>query len=523
MTGPPGETGGGAGNVRRVTSAVVWNFLGKGFVLVVRFAESVILVRLLGREEYGLYGSLINLEAILVLVISLGFENALSRFVPQFRAEGDTGKIRSLLGKVFKVRTLLLIPAAAALLAGGGYISTTFYHGLLPPGLLKAVFVLVAIVSFHSLFRTVLDSFFHVKLISIVDALTQGAYILTALALLGAGYGLAGVFTALILAQGAAAAVLWSRFGRALRELPAAGTGSSDVRRRRVIAYSGSLYLFGILLYVLGKGLDVLLIGVLLGDLSQVAWYMIAFNLAYYSLSVMDIAVSANFIVSLIVEANTAGNRGLLRKIFTGLFEFIYVYALPVAVGGLILAGDVVGFLYGEENRGAASMMVMFIGAMTVSKLSSVTSYFLVVLDKEKTLVTARLVFGAINLALALYLIPRYGAAGAVAATSVVMVGITAFEAWLVGRILSPRYSPSFIAKSVAAAALMAAVVWPAHHWWNAGPALEVPVLVAAGAAVYLLGIRVLRPFSPEVSDLLTGTNYPFRSVALGLLGLKPK
>jgi O-antigen/teichoic acid export membrane protein len=523
MTDPPGGQRGGAGNVRRVTSAVVWNFLGKGFLLVVRFAESVILVRLLGREEYGLYGSLINLEAILVLVISLGFENALSRFVPQFRAEGDTGKIRSLLATVFRVRALLLIPAGAAILAGGGYISTVFYHGLLPPGLLDAVFALVAIVSFHSLFRTVLDSLFHVKLISVVDALTQGAYLLAALALLAAGYGLGGVFAALIAAQGTAALVLWSRFGRALRELPAAGTGSSDVGKRRVIAYSGSLYLFGILLYVLGKGLDVLLIGVLLGDLAQVAWYMIAFNLAYYSLSVMDIAVSANFIVSLIVEANTAGNRGLLRKIFTGLFEFIYVYALPVAVGGLILAPEVVGFVYGEANRGAASLMIVFIGAMTVSKLSSVTSYFLVVLDREKTLVTARGVFGAINLALALYLIPRYGAAGAVAATSAVMVGITIFEAWLVGRILSPRYNPSFILKSAGAAAMMAAVIWPLHAWWNAGPAIQVPVLVAAGAAVYLLGIRLLRPFSPEVSDLLTGTDYPLRGTVLGLLGLNRK
>jgi O-antigen/teichoic acid export membrane protein len=521
MEGPAGAKG--DGNVRRVTSAVVWNFLGKGFVLAVRFAESVILVRLLGREEYGLYGSLINLEAILALVISLGFESALSRFVPQFRAEGDIGKIRSLIRRAFRVRALLLVPAGAAILLGGGYISTTFYHGLLPEGLLNAVFALVVIVSFHSLFRSILDSFFHVRFISIVDAATQSAYILTALALLGAGYGLGGVFFALILAQGTAALILWSRFGRALRELPPEGAGSSAVGKRRVIAYSGSLYLFGILLYVLGKGLDVLLIGVLLGDLTQVAWYMIAFNLAYYSLSVMDIAVSANFIVSLIVEANTAGNRGLLRKIFTGLFEFIYVYALPVAAGGLILAPDVVRFVYGAENQGAAALMVVFIAAMTVGKLSSVTSYFLVVLDRERTLVTARAAFGVINLALALCFIPRYGALGAVAATSAVMVGITIFEAWLVWKILSPRYNVSFIVKTAGATALMAAVVWPAHVLWDAPAAIEVPVLVAAGAAVYALGIRFLRPFSPEVTDLLSTTEYPFRSAVLGLLGLARK
>jgi O-antigen/teichoic acid export membrane protein len=320
-----------------------------------------------------------------------------------------------------------------------------------------------------------------------------------------------------------AALILWSRFGKALRELPPEGAGSSEVGKRRVIAYSGSLYLFGILLYVLGKGMDVLLIGVLLGDLTQVAWYMIAFNLAYYSLSVMDIAVSANFIVSLIVEAHTAGNMGLLRKIFTGLFEFIYVYALPVAAGGLILAPEVVKFVYGAENAGAAALMVLFIAAMTVGKLSSVTSYFLVVLDREKTLVTARAVFGAINLALALFLIPRYGALGAVAATSAVMVAITLFEAWLVGKILAPRYDVRFIAKTAAAAALMAAVVGVAHGAWDAHPAIAVPVLVAGGALVYLLAVRTLRPLSPEVSDLLSTTDYPFRPAVLAVLGLDRK
>jgi O-antigen/teichoic acid export membrane protein len=512
---------GGAGNVRRVTSAVFWNFFGKTFLLAVRFAESVILVRLLGGETYGLYGSLINLEAIVVMVISLGLENAISRFAPQLAAEGDSGKLRSLLKKIFGIRTVLLVPAGVALIAGGGLISSAFFHGLLPPAFLRAVFILVVIVSFHSLFRTFLDSFFHVKYISLVDALTQGAYIAGAGVAVWMGAGLGGVFSALILTQGAAAIALFMKFGFTLEALPEK-RGSSGVAGRRVIGYSWTLYLFGILLYVLGKGMDVLLIGVLIGDLTQVAWYLIAFNLAYYSLSVMDIAVSANFIVSLIVEAHTARNEPLLRKIFTGLFEFIYVYCLPVAAGGLILAPWIVRLVYGPENAGAALLMVVFIAAMTIGKLSSITSYFLVVLDREKTLVRARALFGVVNLAGALYLIPRWGALGAVAATSVVMVGITAFEVWLVGRVLRPRYSAGFIMKSLASTLAMAVVVGVPGYLWDGQVALKVPVLVACGALVYLWGIRTLRPFSPEVVDLLSKTDYPFRSAFLKLLAIPP-
>jgi len=515
---PAGE---GGGNVRRVTSAVFWNFFGKTFLLGVRFAESVLLVRLLGGEAYGLYGSLINIEAIAVMAISLGLENAISRFAPQLTAEGDTGKLKSLLKKIFGIRTILLVPAGAALIAGGGWISATFFHGLLPPGFLRAVFVLVVIVSFHSLFRTFLDSFFHVKYISMVDAVTQGAYIAGAAAAVWMGAGLKGVFSALILTQGAAAIALFMKFGKTLEGLPGK-RGSSRIAGSRVIGYSWSLYLFGILLYVLGKGMDVLLIGAITGDLTQVAWYLIAFNLAYYSLSVMDIAVSANFVVSLIVEAHTARNEPLLRKIFTGLFEFIYVYCLPVAAGGLLLAPWIVRFVYGPENAGAAALMVVFIAAMTVGKLSSITSYFLVVLDREKTLVGARFLFGLLNLAGALFLIPRWGALGAVTATSAVMVGITIFEAWLVGRMLRPRYNRGFILKSLAAALIMAGAVGLPGYLWEGPVAVKVPILVACGALIYLWGIRRFRPFSPEVVDLLSKTEYPFRAAFLKLLAINP-
>lgn len=514
---PPG------GNVRRVTSAVFWNFFGKTFLLGVRFSESIILVRLLGREEYGLYGSLINIEAIVVLVISLGLESAISRFAPQFTAEGDIGKLRGLLSRIFRMRALLLIPAALVLVAGGSAFSDTFFHGLIPPWYLRAVFVLVVIVSFHSLFRTFLDSFFHVKYISLVDALTQAGYLVLAVLLIDAGYGLVGVFIALIASQTAAAFLLYFRYRRTLEGIPDSTGGRSEVGKKRVIGYSWSLYLLGILLYVLGKGLDVLLIGILLGDLTQVAYYIIAFNLAYYSLSVMDIAVSANFVVSLIVEAHTAKDFPLLRKIFTGLFEFIYIYCLPVAAGGLLLAGAIVDAVYGTESHGAVPLMMLFIAAMTIGKLSSVTAYFLIILDRERTVVLERGIFGVVNLLLALYLIPRHGALGAVAATSVVMVGITAYEAFLLRGLIAPRYSARFLVTSVLSAAVMAGSIWVVDLLWTGPAGIKLPVVVAGGALLYLAGIRILQPFSSEVQDLLRGTEYPFRHTIVKILALKKR
>ena len=68
----------------------------------------------------------------------------------------------------------------------------------------------------------------------------------------------------------------------------------------------------------------------------------------------------------------------------------------------------------------------------------------------------------------------------------------------------------------------MAVVVGVPGYLWDGQVALKVPVLVACGALVYLWGIRTLRPFSPEVVDLLSKTDYPFRSAFLKLLAIPP-
>jgi len=505
------------GTPQKLVSAVFWNFLGKGSLFVLKFFESLLLVRLIGSEQYGLYGSLINIQSIIALVISVGLESALSRFLPQLASEQDYSKLHSLLRRVIRVRAYFLIPAGILFLLAADFLSTALFHGTLSAFYLRLVVVLIAIVSFHTIFRAFLDLFFHVRFIALLDIGMQATYLSIAYILVQNGYGLTGVFCTLIGVNSIGLVLLFLKYRREKSLLPQA-TGTSKIARKEIFRYSGTLYVLSLLTYILGKGMDVLLIGVLLNDLRQVAYYLIAFNIATYALSIIDMAVSGNFVVSLIVEARTQGNIEMQRKIYGGMFELIYVFIVPIAAGGIILHSDIVELLYTPQNIAAASMLVVFLVSMSVGKLSSIASTFLVLLDKERTIAISRSIFGIINLILDLLLIPRYGAFGAVIATGSIMILVAAYESFLLYRLITPAYSKSFLVRVASATFVMAVVVTLLSNFWKASNTVTLPGIVVLGGGIYLACLFWLKPFSEANIELIRKSNLPFRGLLLRMI-----
>ncbi len=502
-------------DAKKITSAVAWNFFGKSTFFFLKFLESLLLVRLIGSEQYGLYGSLINVQAIVALIISLGLESVISRFVPQFRAEQDFSKLHTLMRNVIRMRFLLLAVVGIIFLAGGDELAKIF-HGTLTGGYLRLAFALVALVSFHTIFRAYLDLSFQLKFINLLDIGSQSTYLAISFILVSMGYGLPAVVVTLICVNATVLLILYLKYRIEKSKLPGS-SGWSGIPKKRVYQYSGTMYILTLLNYVLGKGLDVLLVGILLQDLRQVTYYLLGFNVAFYAVSMTDLAVSGNFVVSLIVEAQTQRNVAALRKIYRGLFEFIYLFIIPILVGGILLNRQIIGLLYRAENFPAAPIMATFLVALSIAKLSSIASTFLVQLDKERTITITRALFGAANLVLDLLLIPKYGAFGAAIATGVILVLVSLYETWLLRGLIAPLFSGKFLAKTLAASAVMGLCVFLLAASWEARAAVKVPVLVAVGGGIYVAGVAFLKPFSPENTDLLRNSNFPLKNLLLRL------
>ena len=80
------------------------------------FAISVVLARLLGVREFGLYSLAMSVLGLLVVPATLGFPQLLVREIAAYRVKGEFGLIRGLLR--FAQRTSLLASLLIALLGG---------------------------------------------------------------------------------------------------------------------------------------------------------------------------------------------------------------------------------------------------------------------------------------------------------------------------------------------------------------------------------------------------------------------
>jgi len=162
--------------------------------------------------------------------------------------------------------------------------------------------------------------------------------------------------------------------------------------------------------------------------------------------------------------------------------------ALPIAVGGFILAGPLTAFVLGPQYRGAA---VLFRWLMLTIVAGPLASYFgsqLIPAGRERGYLMSVGMGALANVALNLLLIPRYGAVAAAITTAISQAIVAAMNYGLVRDLPRPRLAGA-IAFPVAAASVMAVGLLGLRVIGK----LHVLVTVLLGALLYFAAYVVSR------------------------------
>ncbi|MDC0318750.1 oligosaccharide flippase family protein, partial [Akkermansiaceae bacterium] len=83
--------------VRRIKINAGIGMIGGVVVILAAMGKAVILGRYLDLESFGYYVICLNAVSIIKLILSIGFEPTLLRFIPEFEAEKADHKVASLL------------------------------------------------------------------------------------------------------------------------------------------------------------------------------------------------------------------------------------------------------------------------------------------------------------------------------------------------------------------------------------------------------------------------------------------
>jgi O-antigen/teichoic acid export membrane protein len=225
---------------------------------------------------------------------------------------------------------------------------------------------------------------------------------------------------------------------------------------------------------------DTVVLGFLRGDVF-VGWYSAAYKSVAFVLVLGGLFFETTFpVISRYYKQ--ASDR--LPWLIASSLRVTILLAIPMAVGGTVLAGPILISLYGPEYRAATIAFQLLIWAVAIELIGLNWGYALMACDRAKEYMKA-VGFGAgLSVVLNLALIPKLGLMGAGVArlTSSALISLCLWSQFR--RVLRLHWA-QYLFKPALASALMAAVMVLIGHSWIFQMGLGIAVY---GGTILLIG-----------------------------------
>lgn len=387
------------------------NLLGAAFNQILKLGITFLLARLLGRQQAGIYYQVYAFLAFLGLVSAGGFLVSLTRFVAVHRAEGDDGAVRGTVRVGVAVSTGAAAILGAALYLSSSWLASAPFHDMRLATPLRIVALALvptvltdAVLAATRGFRT-MRPYASINLV-----FEPSCRIVLTVALLAAGWGLEGALIALLVTNTIAAVLACM----ALRSLMSVTRGARRHALREILGFSVkslvSTLADNALLWA-----DVVLLGILAGA-ADVGVYVIATRLTL--LATLGVGPISTALAPRITDLYQRGLRDSLQATYALVTAWMVRMALPGFVMLLLFPKQLLA-LFGTSFTTGVSVTIILACAQLLRMVMGPSGDMLL-MSGHATIVMVTDVAGlVVNVALNLWLIPRYGITGAAIAWAV--------------------------------------------------------------------------------------------------------
>ena len=479
----------------KAVSGVPWMIFSKAVLVFVYFALSVVVVRSLGREKYGVFTLVKTLADYLLVFCGLGLNASLVRFIPELAARRHLAGIRSLLWKTAVLQAVMVGLTAALLVAWRPFLDRWFHVDFgwcLPLGAL-----LIAGQLSKDYFNDSFTALFQSRTVSLL-AIGHGflwlgtAWVLVTVWPIPISPVLAHGGTMLAV-SGLSAVVLWRLLKRLAWRSPGWGIG-----RERVFKLSGATVLSAMFRTLMQKYTEVFFLGACFSP-AVVGLYDLGYSTPQTAITLIPAALQT-LMASAFAEAYTR-DPDCLPRLIQAAYKALILIAVPLAAFGVCFAPRGIVLIYGAEMAAAGWVASCFCVLHLLPLISMPLGMAIVV--REKVIVTLPLLVlqVAVNLLLDWLLIPRFGMAGAVAAVGLTFILTVPVRLAVVRRLIGGVWFPAgFMVRVAVPTMVLALLLLPLASRLNVVALL---FLAAFYLGVYVLLVKHLRLLRPEdITDL---------------------
>jgi len=377
-----------------------WLFTEKILRLLISFVVTVLVVRYLGPEQFGLLSYAISFYGLFSAISILGLESISIRELVK-----NPGKRDNILGSVFLLR---LIGGIVTLIL----ISLTLFIS----GESTDISILILIVSTSAIFQSfsVIDYYFRaeVKAKYSVYVMTASVLITSSLKILLIILEAPLIYFAIVFSVEFFAAAAGFLLVYKYNKLKIFNWKFRKELAINLLKDSWPLILSGLVIAIYSK-IDQVMIKNML-DSKQLGYYAAAVRLseAWYFIPI----ALTNSLFPAIVNAKNVSNKFYFNRM-QKLYDILAWMAIAIAIPVSIFSKEIIYIIFGAEFQSAAPVLTVYIWAGVAVFLGVASTQYLITENYTKLSFFRTLVGMVFNVILNFVLIPEYGIIGAAYAT----------------------------------------------------------------------------------------------------------
>lgn len=406
----------------RVGFNTISNLLRFAVALLVVLLLTPLIIKTLGKEEFGLWSLTFSILGFLGL-LDFGFGTGLVKYVAECKANGEKEKLDEILSSLWATYLVLSLVSFFTVLIISLFFKQVFH--IADPLKDKATMVLwllalrTSILSLpFSLFRGILFGQQLIWQINLIQSISTVFYGFSAWYLLANGFGiifLAAASLASMLAEGIAYVILVYSQNKGIRiQLRLA----NRERFKELASFSFFTFIVSVSSLILLKT-DPIIIQ-LFESLNAVAIYAIALKIVENTHLFSKQFINA--LSPLVSELKAQNDKEKLRFALINCSRFALVPSLLVSLPVLAFAKEIFEFWLGEGFDGAVLPLYLLMAAMLAAIPQMLASMILTMSGHQKTTAKAAIFSALVNVAASLILVRHYGIAGVAAGTLIATI-----------------------------------------------------------------------------------------------------